>query len=79
MINVQKIKLEFLKNLQHNMTNQHKMDKYCHCEKYDTRLKTVSCSGVPSPSCNAFWSPTASGTSLAYEWSGLASNFEVSK
>lgn len=34
---------------------------------------------VPSPSCKAFWSPTASGTSLAYECCGLESNFKVSK
>lgn len=33
----------------------------------------------PSPSCKAFWSPTASGTSLAYECCGLPSNLEVLK
>lgn len=40
---------------------------------------TNSRATAPSPSCKAFWSPTASGTSLAYECSGLASNFVESK
>ena len=34
---------------------------------------------IPSPSCRASWSPTASGTSLAYECWAQLSNRAVSK
>lgn len=48
---------------------------------YRVTLNVRSClqKSVPSPSCRAFWSPTASGTSLAYECPELASNLAVSK